>query len=108
DLDFGIYRIMNQKREEVTNFLNNELIPQVKKAFDKYRNADVEAVKQQMEELEQKLNEMGVAKDSSEKYLTLKERFNKGVDITALENEVFSDLTNFFRRYYYEGDFLSL
>lgn len=108
DLDFGIYRIMNQKREEVTNFLNNELIPQVKKAFDKYRNADVEAVKQQMEELEQKLNEMGVAKDSSEKYLTLSERLSKGVDITALENEVFSDLTNFFRRYYHEGDFLSL
>ncbi|WP_052455677.1 site-specific DNA-methyltransferase [Bhargavaea cecembensis] len=108
DLDFGIYRIMNQKREEVTNFLNNELLPQVKKAFDKYRNADVEAVKQQMEELEQKLNEMGVAKDSSVKYLTLKERINKDVDIMALENEVFSDLTNFFRRYYYEGDFLSL
>ncbi|WP_371068834.1 site-specific DNA-methyltransferase [Sediminibacillus sp. JSM 1682029] len=108
DLDFGIYRIMNQKREEVTNFLNNELVPQVKKAFDKYRNADVEAIKQQMEELEQKLNEMGVAKDSSEKYLTLNERLNKGVDITALENEVFSDLTNFFRRYYHEGDFLSL
>ena len=30
------------------------------------------------------------------------------VDITALENEVFSDLCNFFRRYYNEGDFLSL
>lgn len=108
ELDFGIYRIMNQKREEVTNFLNNELVPQVKKAFDKYRNADVEAIKQQMEELEKKLNEMGVAKDSSEKYLTLNERLNKGVDIAALENEVFSDLTNFFRRYYHEGDFLSL
>lgn len=108
DLDFGIYRIMNQKREEITNFLDNELVPQVKKAFDKYKNADVETIKQQMEELEQKLNEMGVAKDSSEKYLTLNERLNKGVDITALENEVFSDLTNFFRRYYHEGDFLSL
>lgn len=108
DLDFGIYRIMNQKREEVTNFLNNELIPQVKKAFDKYKNADVESVKQQIEELEQKLKEMGVAKESSEKYLTLKESMNKGIDISALENEVFSDLTNFFRRYYYEGDFLSL
>jgi len=30
------------------------------------------------------------------------------VDVTALENEVFSHLFNFFRRYYSEGDFISL
>lgn len=108
DLDFGIYRIMNQKREEVIKFLNNDLIPQVNKAFDKYKKADVEAVKQQIEELEQKLIEMGVAKESSEKYIALKDSINKAVDINTLENEVFSELTNFFRRYYYEGDFLSL
>lgn len=108
DLDFGIYRIMNQKRDEIRRFLHEELIPQVKKAFEKYRNADVETIKQQLTELEQKLSEMGVAKESSEKYRTLKEKLNQGVDITALENEVFSDLTNFFRRYYHNGDFLSL
>ena len=108
DLDFGIYRIMNQKREEITNFLNNELVPQVKKAFEKYRNTDIETIKKQMEELEQQLNEMGVAKERSEKYIIFKEKLKKGIDITALENEVFSDLTNFFRRYYYEGDFISL
>ena len=30
------------------------------------------------------------------------------MDVTALENEVFSHLFNFFRRYYDEGDFISL
>ena len=30
------------------------------------------------------------------------------MDVSALENEVFSQLTNFFRRYYNGGDFLSL
>jgi adenine-specific DNA-methyltransferase len=108
DLDFGIYRIMNQKRDEIRHFLHEELIPQVKKAFEKYRDADIETIKQELTELEQKLSEMGVAKESSEKYRTLKEKLNQGVDITALENEVFSDLTNFFRRYYHNGDFLSL
>jgi len=34
DLDFGIYRIMNQKRGEITRFLDHELLPQVKAAFD--------------------------------------------------------------------------
>ena len=30
DLDFGIYRIMNQKRDDITDFLDNRLLPQVK------------------------------------------------------------------------------
>lgn len=108
DLDFGIYRIMNQKRDEVTNFLEKELVPQVQKAFEKYKNADIETIKQQIEDLEKKLSDMGVAKESSEKYKTLTEQLNQGVDVTALENEVFSDLTSFFRRYYDNGDFISL
>lgn len=108
ELDFGIYRIMNQKREEVSNFLNKELLPQVKQAFEKYKNNDTEVIKQQIEDLEQKLNQMGVSKESSEKYVTLKNELHNSVDIGTLETEVFSDLTNFFKRYYYEGDFLSL
>ena len=31
ELDFGIYRIMNQKKEEISRFLNIELPKQVKK-----------------------------------------------------------------------------
>ncbi len=27
DLDFGIYRIMNQKREEIEQFLDRDLLP---------------------------------------------------------------------------------
>src|SRR5699024_149181 len=81
---------------------------QVRSAFEKYKDADIEEVKQQIKDLEQQLNDMGVAKESSEKYLTLNEKLHQSVDISALENEVFSDLTNFFRRYYHEGDFLSL
>lgn len=108
DLDFGIYRIMNQKRKEVNRFLNKDLIPQVKKAFEKYKDADIETIKEQINKLEKQLVDMGVAKESSEKYVTLQNKLNQGVDIVALENEVFSDLTNFFKRYYHEGDFLSL
>ena len=29
DLDFGIYRIMNAKRDEITRFLDRDLLPQV-------------------------------------------------------------------------------
>lgn len=107
DLDFGIYRIMNQKREEVTKFLKKELIPQVKQAFDKYKSADIETLMVEIEKLEKQLADIGVAKESSIKYTELQSQLNKGVDIIALENEVLSDLTNFFKRYYDNGDFIS-
>ncbi|MFE8064562.1 DNA methyltransferase [Priestia aryabhattai] len=108
DLDFGIYRIMNQKREEVSRFLEKDLIPQVKQAFEKYKGADIETIKEEITKLERQLADMGVPKESSEKYITLQKKLGQGVDVVALENEVFSDLTNFFKRYYHEGDFLSL
>ena len=33
DLDFGIYRIMNAKRDEITRFLDVDLLPQLKDAL---------------------------------------------------------------------------
>src|SRR3972149_462354 len=81
DLDFGIYRIMNAKRDEIEKFLDKELLPQVKEEFAKYRGTEIEDKK----------------KDIA-----------KYGDDEALANEVFSHLTTFFRRYYDNGDFLSL
>lgn len=37
---------MNQKREEITRFLDHELLPQVKAAFAQYRPADKKAIKE--------------------------------------------------------------
>ena len=34
DLDFGFYRIMHAKEAEVTRFLEVDLLPQVKHAFE--------------------------------------------------------------------------
>jgi adenine-specific DNA-methyltransferase len=38
DLDFGIYRIMNSKSEEIRNFLENDLLAKVKEAFSSNSN----------------------------------------------------------------------
>lgn len=34
DLDFGLYRIMHAKAGEVTQFLDRDLLPQVRTAFE--------------------------------------------------------------------------
>jgi adenine-specific DNA-methyltransferase len=109
DLDFGIYRIMNQKREEVVRFLNKDLLPQVKKAFEAYKPADKAILQEQLEQAIQQANSLGVDPEQTNKVKDLRQKIAAtAVDVAALENEVFSHLTNFFRRYYSDGDFISL
>ncbi len=77
ELDFGLYRIMHVKAGEITHFLDNELLPQVREAF----------------------KEQCPSKEDTD-------TFEKGTDIAQLENEVYDHLYRFFRRYYQDGDFL--
>jgi adenine-specific DNA-methyltransferase len=108
DLDFGIYRIMNSKRSEIERFLDNDLLPQIKEAFLQYKSSDSVQVKIDLDKLAQQLKDAGVDPELSPKVKELREKLSTAVDVSALEDQVFSDLFNFFRRYYNEGDFLSL
>ena len=71
DLDFGIYRIMNQKRAEVLRFLDKDLKPQVEDAFNEYRAGDDEAAREELATLERTLGNAGVSAESSPKYVAL-------------------------------------
>ncbi len=109
DLDFGIYRIMNQKRDEVVRFLEKDLLPQVKEALGEYKSADKAELQKELDKAIEKANELGVDPETTTKFKELQRQIaDSSVDVTALENEVFSHLYNFFRRYYHEGDFISL
>lgn len=108
DLDFGIFRIMNSKRQEITQFLDNDLLPQVKEAFAQYASVDKQHIEAELNEAIEQAKGLGVDPETTQKVKDLRAKLAESVDITALENEVYSDLFNFFRRYYKEGDFLSL
>jgi adenine-specific DNA-methyltransferase len=109
DLDFGIYRIMNQKRDEVVRFLEQDLLPQVQDAFSQYKSADKAELQQELDKLVENITRAGLNPDDSPKVQDLRQRIaDSSIDVTALENELFSHLYNFFRRYYHEGDFISL
>ncbi|MGG3718492.1 site-specific DNA-methyltransferase, partial [Heyndrickxia ginsengihumi] len=108
DLDFGIYRIMNYKRNEIEKFLNEDLLPQVKSELEKYISVEQKGVEKELKELTEKLEDAGVALESSSKYVALKSKLDNGLNVASAENEVYSHLANFFRRYYSEGDFISL
>ncbi|MEW6117523.1 MAG: DNA methyltransferase [Nitrospirota bacterium] len=108
DLDFGIYRIMNAKRDEITRFLDNDLLPQVEEAFREYRSADRVTLQAQLDEAIEQAKKLGADPETLPRVKELREMLSGAVDVTALENEVYSHLYNFFRRYYSEGDFISL
>ncbi|WP_052947932.1 DNA methyltransferase [Aneurinibacillus tyrosinisolvens] len=108
DLDFGIYRIMNYKRKEIEKFLNEDLLPQVTKELEKYISVEQKNVEKELKELVKRLEDDGVPLESSNKYMTLKAKLDNGLSVSSAENEVYSHLANFFRRYYDKGDFMSL
>jgi adenine-specific DNA-methyltransferase len=109
ELDFGIYRIMNAKREEITRFLNNDLLPQVREVLSAYERESRSALQAELEKAKEQAKALGFEDPSqAPKVKELQERYNAAFDLEAAENEVFSHLYNFFRRYYLEGDFISL
>ena len=107
DLDFGIYRIMNQKRNDIEKYLNNELKKQVAEAVSGSSTAELESLKAELERAIQNARDLGVAPESLPKVKDLRAKLSEGGDTESLENEVYSHLTTFFSRYYDGGDFMS-
>ena len=108
DLDFGIYRIMNAKREEITRFLEDELLPQVREAFTQYKSGNKAELQKELDKAIHQAKALGADPETLPKIKELRERVGESVDITAIENEVYDHLYNFFSRYYDKGDFISL
>src|ERR1700682_2300919 len=108
DLDFGVYRIINAKRDEIAKFLDRDLLPQVREALGELEQADRTAVEAELTKAIEQARALGADAESLPKVKELRQQLAQKADIEAIESEVFSDLNSFFRRYYNEGDFLSL
>jgi adenine-specific DNA-methyltransferase len=109
DLDFGIYRIMNLRREEIVRFLEHDLLPQVREAFAEYESSDKSEIQKELDKVIEGVKAAGMDPEQSPTVQELRARLaEEAVDIRAMENDVYDHLYNFFSRYYDEGDFISL
>jgi adenine-specific DNA-methyltransferase len=109
ELDFGIYRIMNQKRKDIEQFLEVDLVPQVKEILRTNQALDSEQIKRQIDnEIETAKRYGNVNPDDLPLVKELKVQYERAGDLTSVENEVFSLLANFFKRYFDNGDFISM
>ena len=122
ELDFGIYRIMNHKREAIEKFIMRDLPAAVSAELASGAIADQSAAAEQLKEVSEQicetLGEPALNGDGSlaeayqdtplgRRYLQLLNRAAGARARGALEALIFNHLHTFFSRYYDNGDFLS-
>jgi adenine-specific DNA-methyltransferase len=127
DLDFGIYRIMNKKRDEIKRFIDKDLIDAVDVELRKYSGSKQANVKEDVEvikaEIREKLGQDALdetehikkillttpfAKELDERYRKMHVEIKDSEMSSQHEAEIFSHIYQFFSRYYDKGDFMSL
>ena len=107
DLDFGLYRIMNMKVAEISAFLDNDLLPQVKEALEGLTGNQVAEIEEELNQTIETLRDLKVDPDENEVVQGLRARLTEAKRDADAEGDVYNHLANFFFRYYAEGDFIS-
>ena len=111
ELDFGIYRIMNQKRNDIQRFLDLELLPQVKQVLEGNNGGEADKAKKRMAEIAASvggnIEVLPKGTPMRDEYGKLEAQLAQSADTESMQAEVFSHLVTFFSRYYDGGDFLS-
>ncbi len=123
DLDFGIYRIMNHKRDVVEQFITEKLPAAVASELDSGPLAEQARAQSALAEAAQRVRE-NLTPDAIDELGSLNEQFHGtqagrdyleaqanaaqgGRSRDAVEAEIYNRLWTFFSRYYEEGDFIS-
>ena len=122
DLDFGIYRVMNYKRDAIERFISDELPRAIREELQSGDLADRTQIAKKLEDVSTRilegLGQTAVDADGNlderfretplgREYLLLQARANRGLSGEALESSILNHLYSFFSRYYEDGDYIS-
>ena len=126
DLDFGIYRIMNHKRDVIERYIAEDLPKRIDDELSQGALLEQKLIAKQVAEVQEDIGKLlgREALDSDgnlqaafhktplgERYLTLKRRqewhVTQGPNIAAAQATLYQHLYNFFSRYYDDGDIVS-
>lgn len=116
DLDFGIYRIINIKRNEIKKFIEEDLISIIQLQMKSVE--DTTEIEKKIEDLKNQLEGVFGKKidaivklhgdtDGVKNYLGLQKLLNQSKNENSIEEGIYEDIINFFSRYYDSGDFIS-
>ena len=108
ELDFGLYRIMHAKSDQLSRFISEDLSKTIEAAFAEQGEQQLVVMRQNVEEKRKQAEELGApdpdtvpaVKQAQAAYEVAKRERNASSDI-------FDHLYRFFSRYYDKGDFMS-
>jgi adenine-specific DNA-methyltransferase len=127
DLDFGIYRLLRLKREEIEAFLTKQLPDHVEKAFQSFAGEERAALESEIAALTDRIHKevsedallptgeidpqyqeikVKAAQELLQHYQSAREKLKSVQASEAQMAEVFNHLYSFFARYYDSGDFI--
>ncbi|MCL4408982.1 MAG: hypothetical protein M1356_01445 [Gammaproteobacteria bacterium] len=108
ELDFGIYRILNARADEINEYLEKRLPKKVQSALSSGSNVQREQITRELKEKEEQYTADGLDPDNVPKVQELRQKLAEySAGASEHENVVFSHLLTFFSRYYDNGDFIS-
>ena len=118
DLDFGIYRILNHKRDEIERFIKRDLLDAVEEGLAGFQTAERDRLEAQLAEKRRDLGDeafdgSGQLREEArifrlgKEFLELERQLRKLDVAEETEARIFNDLYRFFARYYDNGDFLT-
>ena len=108
ELDFGVYRILNARADEINEYLTKRLREQVEAALATGSAANMEAQQRELDEAIKAAQALGADPETLPKVKELRAAIaNASSGASDHENAVFSHLLAFFSRYYDKGDFIS-
>lgn len=111
DLDFGIYRIMKLRRDEISRFIEHDLPEQITDGLQELAGAsnaeEIADIDKKIAEIKNLGLDADVEAAQLSKFKAKKKSLENSTDISAVEADVYNHLTNFFGRYYDDGDFIS-
>lgn len=108
ELDFGVYRILNARADEINAYLSTRLKERVAEALATGAADQSDAQQRELDATIAQLRDLGVDPEGSTKVKQLRAALKDAASGTSEhENAIFTHLLAFFSRYYDKGDFIS-
>lgn len=108
DLDFGFYRIMHTKAQQVKTFIDQDLLQIIENAFGQVNDDEkVKLYANIQKEIEAAKDYGSPEPEKALKVMEAVAKYEALKDGATAEAEVYDHLYRFFERYYDNGDFIS-
>ncbi|WP_282039900.1 site-specific DNA-methyltransferase [Halomonas alimentaria] len=108
ELDFGLYRIMHAKSDQLSRFIREDLAQAIEEAFAEQGEQQLAAMRQEIEEKRRQAEELGAPDPDSAPAV---KQARAAYDVAKREQkasvDIYDHLYRFFSRYYDKGDFMS-